>query len=54
MVAPGVALVDAVQTRYGSLVLKQTAPVTLLLRLEDGGWKIVSLWLPDSGIRSAE
>lgn len=45
-VSPDVALVDATQTRYGSLILKQSAPVTLLLRLDGGVWRIVSLWLP--------
>src|SRR5882724_5564811 len=34
-VSPGVALVDATQTRYGSLILKQSLPVTILLRWED-------------------
>ncbi len=47
MVAPGVALVDASETRYGSLILKQTAPVALRPRLDGGDWGIVSLWQGD-------
>jgi hypothetical protein len=44
-VSADVALVDATQTRYGSLILKQSAPVTLLLKLDSNRWRIVSLWL---------
>ena len=44
-VSPEVALVDATQTQYGSLILKQSVPVTLLLKLDAGEWRIVSLWL---------
>ena len=45
-VSPDVALVDATETRYGSLILKQSAPVTLLLKLDGGVWRIASMWLP--------
>jgi uncharacterized protein (TIGR02246 family) len=44
-VSPDVALVDATQTRYGSLILKQRVPVTLLLKLDGNRWWIISLWL---------
>ena len=44
-VSSDVALVDATQTRYGSLILKQSVPVTLLLKLEGQEWRVVSLWL---------
>jgi uncharacterized protein (TIGR02246 family) len=44
-VSSDVALVDATQTRYGSVILKQSLPVTLLLKLEGNEWRIVSLWL---------
>jgi len=58
LVAPGVVLVDVTQTRYGSVILKQSQPVTLLLKVDGGQWRIVSLWLhsgvdvPGSVIRS--
>jgi uncharacterized protein (TIGR02246 family) len=45
LVAPGVVLVDATETRYGSVILKQSQPVTLLLKLDGGDWRIVSMWL---------
>jgi uncharacterized protein (TIGR02246 family) len=38
-----VAQVDAVQTQYGPVILKQTVPVRLLMKLEADGWKIISL-----------
>jgi uncharacterized protein (TIGR02246 family) len=44
-VAPDVALVDATQTQYGSLILKRTVPVTLLMKLDGQEWWIISLWL---------
>jgi uncharacterized protein (TIGR02246 family) len=44
-VSTGVVLVDATETRYGSVILKQSQPITLLLRLDGGEWRIVSLWL---------
>ncbi len=43
--ASDVALVDAEQTQYGSLILKQRDPVTLLMKFEGSQWRIVSLWL---------
>jgi hypothetical protein len=58
LVSTGVVLVDATQTRYGSVILKQSQPVTLLLKLDAGEWRIVSMWLysgadlPGSVIRS--
>jgi hypothetical protein len=45
LVSTGVVLVDLTQTRYGSVILKQSQPVTLLLKLDSGEWRIVSLWL---------
>jgi hypothetical protein len=39
-VSTGVVLVDATQTRYGSVILKQSLPVTLLMKLEGGEWRI--------------
>jgi uncharacterized protein (TIGR02246 family) len=33
-----VALVDASQSRYGSLILKESVPVTLIMKLEGGQW----------------
>ncbi len=44
-VSSDVALVDATQTQYGSLILKQSVPVTLLMKLDGHEWRIVSLWL---------
>ncbi|OFW01672.1 MAG: hypothetical protein A3H94_00050 [Acidobacteria bacterium RIFCSPLOWO2_02_FULL_60_20] len=38
-----VALVDASQTQYGSLILKQSVPVLLLLKRDAGNWRIISL-----------
>ena len=52
------ALVMGTQSQYGSMILKQTIPVTILLKLEGKEWRIVSLWLhsgadlPASQIRS--
>jgi uncharacterized protein (TIGR02246 family) len=45
LLSPGVALVDAKQTRYGSLILEESVPVTLLMKLDGDEWRIVSLWL---------
>jgi ketosteroid isomerase-like protein len=45
LVSTGVVLVDATQNRYGSVILKQSVPVTLLLKLDGNEWRIVSLWL---------
>ena len=44
-VFPGVALVDATQVQFGSLLLKKSAPITLLLKLDWDTWRIVSLWI---------
>jgi hypothetical protein len=41
----GLARVVGTQSQYGSMILKQTIPVTILLRLEGNEWRIVSLWL---------
>lgn len=42
-IAPGVALVDAANTQYGSLILARRIPVLLILRKEGTGWRIVTL-----------
>jgi hypothetical protein len=44
-VFPDVALVDATQVQFGSLLLKKSAPITLLLKLDWDTWRIVSLWI---------
>jgi len=44
-VSPVVALVDGTQTRFGPLILKESVPVTLLLKLDGQEWRIISLWL---------
>ncbi len=36
------AVVDATQTRYGSVILKQSVPVTLLFKRDGREWRIVS------------
>jgi uncharacterized protein (TIGR02246 family) len=58
-VSADVALVDAVQVQHGSVILRQTTPVTMVLRRESGNWRIVSLRLqpplgtfPSSAARS--
>lgn len=48
-----VALVDASQSRYGSLILKESVPVTLIMKLEGGQWKIFSLRIQSTGYRNA-
>ena len=45
LLSSDVALVDATQTQYGSLIVKQSVPVTLLMKLDGNEWRIVSLWL---------
>jgi uncharacterized protein (TIGR02246 family) len=45
LLSPDVALVDATQTQYGSLIVKQSDPITLLMKLDGNEWRIVSLWL---------
>ena len=42
-VTPGIALVEAVQVQYGSLILRQSTPVLMLLRNNGTAWRIVSL-----------
>jgi len=42
-VSSDIALVDGRQTRYGSMVLKQTAPVTLVLKRDGEEWRVLSL-----------
>ena len=42
-VTPDVALIDAANTQYGSLVLQTRIPVLLVMRKEAQNWKIVSL-----------
>src|SRR5262249_33888074 len=44
-VSPDVALVDATQTQYGSVILKQSVPVILLMKLDGEEWRIASLWI---------
>jgi uncharacterized protein (TIGR02246 family) len=41
--SPDVALVDASQSRYGSMIFKESVPVTLIMKLEGGQWRIFSL-----------
>jgi uncharacterized protein (TIGR02246 family) len=43
--SPDVALVDAIQTQYGPVIVKQSVPVTVLLKLDGQEWRIASLWL---------
>jgi ketosteroid isomerase-like protein len=40
-----VALVDASQTQFGSVILKRTVPVILLMKLDGKEWRILSMWL---------
>lgn len=44
--APDLAFVEATQTQYGSLILKQSVSVTLLMELEGDEWRILSMRLP--------
>ena len=49
LLSPDVALADAEQVRYGSMIIKQSTPVILLLKKTAEGWQILSLRLfPDS------
>jgi hypothetical protein len=43
LISPDVALIDAKYTRYGSLVLKRTVPVLLVVKHENGVWRIISM-----------
>src|SRR5437868_11839355 len=40
-----IAIIDADQTQYGSLILKESIPVTLLLKRDGASWRIFSLQL---------
>ncbi len=40
------AVVDAVQNQFGSLILKQSVPVTVWLKRSGKNWRITSLQLP--------
>jgi uncharacterized protein (TIGR02246 family) len=41
-----IAVVDAVQNQFGSLILKQSVPVTVWLKRSGRNWRITSLRLP--------
>ena len=41
-IASDVALVDAVQSQYGSTILKRMAPVILVMKRDGGEWRIAS------------
>jgi len=43
LLSPEVALVDADQIRYGSMIGKQSVPVILLLKRTAADWRIVSM-----------
>jgi hypothetical protein len=42
-VTPDVALIDAANTQYGSVILQTRIPVLLVMRREGIDWRIVSL-----------
>jgi hypothetical protein len=42
-ITPDVALVDAANTQYGSMILVRRVPVLLVMRREARGWRIASL-----------
>ena len=42
---PDLAFVEATQTQYGSLILKQSVSVTLLMELDGDEWRILSMRL---------
>jgi uncharacterized protein (TIGR02246 family) len=44
-VSLGMALVEAIQTQYGPVIMKQNVPVRILMKLEGQEWRITSLWL---------
>ena len=49
LLSPDIALADAEQVRYGSMIVKQSTLVVLLLKKTGEGWQILSLRLfPDS------
>jgi len=43
LISPDVALIDANFTQYGSMILKRTAPVLLVVKQEKGVWRIISM-----------
>jgi hypothetical protein len=43
LVLSDLAIIDADQTQYGSLILKQRTQVTLLLKRDGASWRIFSL-----------
>lgn len=62
LLAPNVAIVHAVRSRYGSLIGRKSAPVVLVLRNSQGRWRIASYALlgsfgppePGPGVRVAD
>jgi hypothetical protein len=42
-VTPDVAFVDAVESQYGSLIMKRSRPACFVLRRESGEWRIAVL-----------
>ena len=38
-----VALVDATQTQYGSLIISRTVPLVVMMRKVRAGWRITEL-----------
>jgi uncharacterized protein (TIGR02246 family) len=43
LISPDVALIDANYTQYGSMILKRTLPVLLVVKHEKGVWRIISM-----------
>ena len=43
LVSPDVAVVDAFRTQYGSVVVRSSIPVMLVMKKEAGAWKIAAL-----------
>ena len=43
LISPDVALIDASFTQYGSMILKRTVPVLLVVKEEKGAWRIISM-----------
>jgi len=44
-VSADTALVDATQTQYGSMILKRSVPIVLLMKLDGKEWRILSMRL---------
>jgi len=44
-VSPELAVVNATQTQYGSVILKRIVPVMLLMKIEGKEWRILSMRL---------